>query len=425
MGRRQKQAAEMGDALVTSARDAALAAARAGGAVGPFAALSGLMGGVGAPAALGAGVDFAALAALGLYAPAALAQSRAALLGGAGVGPAPAPGFSAADVAALARAMAENATASAPGGAKPPGASESATPPGASESAGAGAAWGKVAAETKGGAAAEGSLAALRALGGDLTLQHAAEAQAKSLQALSALAAQRPAPPALPVPGLSGFAGLGALAAAGNLSALQAAAYAGGLGGGAGFPGLGGGVPGPALSNISALHALSVLGGLPGAAAAAAVPPPGSAAASDAGTLRALEAMMKRAQNDPASLPSKTAAESETVSPSGLDLDSSRPLSSAKREVVHASPPRDEKETNGASARQSNAGLLKASALSFAAKDVDALAARRSPSPPARVPRENPFGAESEGYSLVHAAKRAKRDAIAVAGANHVDAEAE
>jgi hypothetical protein len=168
-----------------------------------------------------------------------------------------------------------------------------------------------------------------------------------------------------------------------------------------------------------------VLGGLPGAAAAAAVPPPGSAAASDAGTLRALEAMMKRAQNDPASLPSKTAAESETVSPSGLDLDSSRPLSSAKREVVHASPPRDEKETNGASARQSNAGLLKASALSFAAKDVDALAARRSPSPPARVPRENPFGAESEGYSLVHAAKRAKRDAIAVAGANHVDAEAE
>ena len=106
MGRRQKQAAEVGDALVTSARDAALAAARAGGAVGPFAALSGLMGGVGAPAALGAGVDFAALAALGLYAPAALAQSRAALLGGAGVGPAPAPGSSAADVAALARARA-------------------------------------------------------------------------------------------------------------------------------------------------------------------------------------------------------------------------------------------------------------------------------------------------------------------------------
>jgi hypothetical protein len=167
-----------------------------------------------------------------------------------------------------------------------------------------------------------------------------------------------------------------------------------------------------------------VLGGLPGAAAAAVAPPPGSAAASDAGTLRALEAMMKRAQNDPAS-GSKTAAEEETVSPSGLDLDSSRPLSSAKREVVHASPPRDEKETNGASARQSNAGLLKASALSFAAKDVDALEARRSPSPPARAPRENPFGAESEGYSLVHAAKRAKRDAIAVAGANHVDAEAE
>ena len=424
MGRRQKQAAEVGDALVTSARDAALAAARAGGAVGPFAALSGLMGGVGAPAALGAGVDFAALAALGLYAPAALAQSRAALLGGAGVGPAPAPGFSAADVAALARAMAENATASAPGGAKPPGASESATLPGASESAGAGVAWGKVAAETKGGAAAEGSLAALRALGGDLTLQHAAEAQAKSLQALSALAAQRPAPPALPVPGLSGFAGLGALAAAGNLSALQAAAYAGGLGGGAGFPGLGGGVPGPALSNISALHALSVLGGLPGAAAAAAPPPPGSAAASDAGTLRALEAMMARAQNDPAS-GSKTAAEEETVSPSGLDLDSSRPLSSAKQEVVHAFPPRDEKETNGASARQSNAGLLKASALPVVAKDVDALAARRSPSPPARAPRKNPFGAEPEGYSLVHAAKRAKRDAIAVAGGNHVDAEAE
>ena len=415
MGRRQKQAAEVGDALVTSARDAVVAAARAGGAVGPFAALSGLMGGVGAPAALGAGVNFAALAALGLYAPAALAQSRAALLGGAGVGPAPAPGFSAADVAALARAMAENATASAPGGAKPPG---------ASESAGAGAAWGKVAAEIKGGAAAEGSLAALRALGGDLTLQHAAEAQAKSLQALSALAAQRPAPPALPVPGLSGFAGFGALAAAGNLSALQAAAYAGGLGGGAGFPGLGGGVPGPALSNISALHALSVLGGLPGAAAAAAAPPPGSAAASDAGTLRALEAMMARAQNDPAS-GSKTAAEEETVSPSGLDLDSSRPLSSAKQEVVHAFPPRDEKETNGASARQSNAGLLKASALSVAAKDKDALAARRSPSPPARAPRENPFGAKSEGYSLVHAAKRAKRDAIAVAGANHVDAEAE
>ena len=423
MGRRQKQAAEVGDALVTSARDAALAAARAGRAVGPFAALSGLMGGVGAPAALGAGVDFAALAALGLYAPAALAQSRAALLGGAGVGPAPAPGSSAADVAALARAMAENATASAPGGAKPPGASESATPPGASESAGAGAAWGKVAAETKGGAAAEGSLAALRALGGDLTLQHAAEAQAKSLQALSALAAQRPAPPALPVPGLSGFAGLGALAAAGNLSALQAAAYAGGLGGGAGFPGLGGGVPGPALSNISALHALSVLGGLPGAAAAAA-PPPGSAAASDAGTLIALEAMMKRAQNDPAS-GSKTAAEEETVSPSGLDLDSSRPLSSAKREVVRVSPPRDEKETNGASARQSNAGVLKASALPVAAKDEDALEARRSPSPPERVPRKNPFGAEPEGYSLVHAAKRAKRDAIAVAGGNHVDAEAE
>jgi hypothetical protein len=415
MGRRQKQAAEVGDALVTSARDAVVAAARAGGAVGPFAALSGLMGGVGAPAALGAGVNFAALAALGLYAPAALAQSRAALLGGAGVGQAPVPGFSAADVAALARAMAENATASAPGGAKPPG---------ASESAGAGAAWGKVAAEIKGGAAAEGSLAALRALGGDLTLQHAAEAQAKSLQALSALAAQRPAPPALPVPGLSGFAGFGALAAAGNLSALQAAAYAGGLGGGAGFPGLGGGVPGPALSNISALHALSVLGGLPGAAAAAAAPPPGSAAASDAGTLRALEAMMARAQNDPAS-GSKTAAEEETVSPSGLDLDSSRPLSSAKQEVVHAFPPRDEKETNGASARQSNAGLLKASALSVAAKDKDALAARRSPSPPARAPRENPFGAKSEGYSLVHAAKRAKRDAIAVAGANHVDAEAE
>jgi hypothetical protein len=134
--------------------------------------------------------------------------------------------------------------------------------------------------------------------------------------------------------------------------------------------------------------------------------------------------MMARAQNDPAS-GSKTAAEEETVSPSGLDLDSSRPLSSAKREVVHASPPRDEKETNGASARQSNAGLLKASALPVVAKDVDALAARRSPSPPARVPRENPFGAESEGYSLVHAAKRAKRDAIAVAGANHVDAEAE
>ena len=415
MGRRQKQAAEVGDALVTSARDAVVAAARAGGAVGPFAALSGLMGGVGAPAALGAGVNFAALAALGLYAPAALAQSRAALLGGAGVGQAPVPGFSAADVAALARAMAENATASAPGGAKPPG---------ASESAGAGAAWRKVAAEIKGGAAAEGSLAALRALGGDLTLQHAAEAQAKSLQALSALAAQRPAPPALPVPGLSGFAGFGALAAAGNLSALQAAAYAGGLGGGAGFPGLGGGVPGPALSNISALHALSVLGGLPGAAAAAAAPPPGSAAASDAGTLRALEAMMARAQNDPAS-GSKTAAEEETVSPSGLDLDSSRPLSSAKQEVVHAFPPRDEKETNGASARQSNAGLLKASALSVAAKDKDALAARRSPSPPARAPRENPFGAKSEGYSLVHAAKRAKRDAIAVAGANHVDAEAE
>ena len=57
MGRRHKQAAEVGNAIV---RDAALAAAVAGGAGagGPLAALAGLMssvGGVGAPAALGGG----------------------------------------------------------------------------------------------------------------------------------------------------------------------------------------------------------------------------------------------------------------------------------------------------------------------------------------------------------------------------------
>ena len=175
---------------------------------------------------------------------------------------------------------------------------------------------------------------------------------------------------------------------------------------------------------MSALHALSVLGGLPGAAA------PGSAAASDAGTLRALEGMMARARADPSGSKTKESyAAEEEASPSGLDPDATRSLSLsfAKQEAVRASPPRDEKETNGtgASARQSAAGLLKASASSLEKPAKDALAARRSPSPPARAPRENPFGAEPEGYSLVHAAKRAKRDAIAIAVANHPDAEAE
>ena len=43
-----------------------------------------------------------------------------------------------------------------------------------------------------------------------------------------------------------------------------------------------------------------------------------------------------------------------------------------------------------------------------------------------RMPKANPFGTEPEGYSLVHAAKRARRDAsAAAAAADAADAEAE
>ena len=51
---------------------------------------------------------------------------------------------------------------------------------------------------------------------------------------------------------------------------------------------------------------------------------------------------------------------------------------------------------------------------------------REPPSPPMRMPKANPFGTEPEGYSLVHAAKRARRDAsAAAAAADAADAEAE
>ena len=161
MGRRQKQAAEVEDAALAAARSAALAAAQGGAAAGgPFAALSGLMGaavcGAAGASAFSAGAHLralGALGALGLFAPPTAAQithesaangppAAGAGAGAAGLaGVAPAPGFSAADVATLMHAMAPGVSAPA----------LTPEPPGASESAGAGAAWGLVAAETRGG----------------------------------------------------------------------------------------------------------------------------------------------------------------------------------------------------------------------------------------------------------------------------------
>ena len=168
------------------------------------------------------------------------------------------------------------------------------------------------------------------------------------------------------LPGAPGtIPALSGLAQSVQSEALRAA-YAGGLGAGiaGAHTGLGG--------TLSALHALGVLGGLPGAAAG-------------------LGSVPARAQAPRANDAPPCASDSEAPPRS-------------------APPVAAEKKGGGAT------GTLKASL----GENL-----RKSPEPPARAPSANPFGAEPEGYSLVHAAKRAKRDAIAVAGANHVDAEAE
>ena len=185
-----------------------------------------------------------------------------------------------------------------------------------------------------------------------------------------------------PIPTLSGLA---------QLDALRAA-YAGGLG--AGFSGAHTGLGG----TLSALHALGVLGGLPGAAAGLGSVP------ARAQSPRANDAPPRASDSEapprsaPAEGASKDAARSDT--PPGVS------------ERAASEPPvAAEKKGGGAT------GTLKASL----GENL-----RKSPEPPARAPSANPFGAEPEGYSLVHAAKRARRDAIAVAslpGAEAAEAE--
>ena len=228
------------------------------------------------------------------------------------------------------------------------------------------------------------SLAALRALGAGHTLPHAAHAHALNLQALSALV-NPPGTSALPgapgpIPTLSGLA---------QLDALRAA-YAGGLGAGFSNGTLGAGVSGAHTGlggTMSALHALGVLGGLPGAAAGLG------------------------------SVPARAQSPLERRPPRASDSEApprSAPAEGASKDAARSdTPPPVAAEKKGGGAT----GTLKASL----GENL-----RKSPEPPARAPRANPFGAEPEGYSLVHAAKRARRDAIAVAslpGAEAAEAE--
>ena len=224
----------------------------------------------------------------------------------------------------------------------------------------------------------------LRALGAGHTLPHTAHAHALNLQALSALVSP-PGTSALPgapgpIPALSGLA---------QSDALRAA-YAGGLGAGFLNGRLGAGVSDAHTGlggTMSALHALGVLGGFPGAAAGLGSVP------ARALSPRANDALPRASDSKapPRSAPAEGA--SKDTAPSDAETASEPPVA-------------DEKKGGGAT------GTLKAS-----------LGALRSPEPPARAPTANPFGAEPEGYSLVHAAKRARRDAIAVASLPGAEAE--
>ena len=153
---------------------------------------------------------------------------------------------------------------------------------------------------------------------------------------------------------------------------------------------------------MSALHALGVLGGLPGAAAGLGSVP------ARAQSPRASDAPPRASDSEapPRSAPAEGA--SKDAAPSRSDT----PPEGASKDAAPSEPPvAAEKKGGGAT------GTLKASL----GENL-----RKSPEPPARAPRANPFGAEPEGYSLVHAAKRARRDAIAVAslpGAEAAEAE--
>ena len=414
MVRRHNQAAEAGDA--------ALAAARVAAAGDPFAALSGLLGGAsgaGTHASLGSGADIASLASLGMFAPAALAQSHAALLGGVapgGAGPGPA-----ADLAALARA-------SAPGGAEPPG---------SSEMAGAGAAWDLVAAKTRGddsataaagGAASGGGApppalsvdAALRALGGGHSLARAAQAHAQNMHALSVLYQASQASQASQAlqsalnPALSpALAQLGALGGSLGPDATRLhtpqSPYAGGLGPGAGFPGglaaLARAGPGSSpLGNLSALHALGVLSWLSGGASA---PAAGVSAPAPNAEARAPPAPGEGANDGDAPGDDEARARVDVARVPTTVGKASEPTRSGDEGALDA-------PSTAATGRTGSLSKETATARDGCAK------AEPEPEPPTRASRVNPFGEEPEGYSLVHAAKRAKRDAIAVA----TDAEA-